>query len=98
MNLGPYVIALLKYVVFYVILEGLLSKVGMNRFVSVAESDSWENVAIFTHILEHSAWEISVWSWQQPISRVARTEKRAILGVENLVLSEVDTTANNVTD
>lgn len=48
-------IALLKYVVFYVVLEDLLSKVGMDRFISVAESDSRENVTIFTNVLKRCA-------------------------------------------
>lgn len=52
LNLSPRMIALLKHVIFYVVLEDLLSKVGVNRFVSVAESDSRENATIFTNVLK----------------------------------------------
>lgn len=57
LNRSPGMIALLKHVIFNIILELLLSKVGVNRFISVAESDGRENVKIFTNILEHCAWE-----------------------------------------
>lgn len=52
LDLRPGKIALLKNMVFYIVLERVLPKISMNGFIGVAKPDGWEKITIFTNIFK----------------------------------------------